>query len=157
MTRLITVTVTVLTALTELASGSSSGSWLRFHVAITWLMYAYSYACLDQEDELEELVMTYSRRGFPFSDEKLCILAYELAKQTRRSGFSPVKKRAGRKWLRGFLKRKPTLRKKNAQNLSAARAMAANPVQVQKFFQLLVQWVCKGKNEYKPISASKYI
>ena len=52
---------------------------------------------LDQEDELEELVMYYAQRGFPFSDEKLCQLAYELASKTNRKGFLPTKKIAGRK------------------------------------------------------------
>ena len=80
--------------------------------------------------------MTYSRCGFPFTDDRLCILAYELAKQTHRPGFSPVKKKAGKKWLKGFMKRKLKLRKKNAQNLLAAHAISANPAQVQKFFQL---------------------
>ena len=94
--------------------------------------------------------MTYARRGFPFSDEQLCRLAYELAKQTRRPGFSPTKKTAGRAWRNGFMDRHSRLRKKNAQNLSAARAIAANPVQVEKFFQLLLEWVRQWKIEYKP-------
>ena len=53
-------------------------------------------ASLEQEDDLEELVMTYSHHGFPFTDNRLCILAYELAKQTNRPGFSPVKKKQGK-------------------------------------------------------------
>ena len=61
-----------------------------------------------------------------------------------------MKKKAGKKWLKGFMKRKPKLRKKNAQNLSAACAISANPAQVQKFFQLLVEWVRKWKIGYKP-------
>ena len=48
------------------------------------------------------------------------------------------------------MKCKPRLWKKNAQNLSAARAMAANPVQVEKFFLLLKQWVRQWQIEYKP-------
>ena len=48
------------------------------------------------------------------------------------------------------MERKPRLRKKNAQNLSAACAMAANPVQVEKFFDLLKEWVRKWKVEFKP-------
>ena len=83
---------------------------------------------IDQEDDLEELLMVYARRGFPFSNDQLCTLAYELAARTNRPGFSPTKKKAGRAWRKGFMCRKPHLRKKNAQNLSAARAMAANPV-----------------------------
>ena len=105
---------------------------------------------IDQEDDLEELLMVYARRGFPFSDDQLCTLAYELAARTNRPGFSPTKKKAGRAWRKGFMCRKPRLRKKNAQNLSAARAMAANPVQVDKFFELLKQWVRAWEIEFKP-------
>ena len=101
--------------------------------------------------------MMYTRRGFPFSDDQLCSLAFVLSKQTRRPGFSPVKKRAGRKWLKGFMKHKPKLQKKNAQNLSAARAMAANPVQVEKFFLLLKQWVRQWQIEYKPNNIWKWM
>ena len=104
---------------------------------------------IDQEDELEDLVMYYPRRGFPFSDDKLCQLAYELASKTRR-GFSPNKKTAGQKWLQGFLKRKPNLCRKNSQNISAAWAIGANPVQIEKFFELSVQWVRKWKIEFLP-------
>ena len=105
---------------------------------------------IGQEDDLEELLMIYARRGFPFSDEQLCGLAYELAVKTHRPGFSPTKKKAGRAWRKGFMQRKPRLRKKNAQNLSAARAIAANPVQVEHFFQLLKQWVRTWEIEFKP-------
>ena len=86
----------------------------------------------------------------PFSDDKLCQLAYELASKTKRKGFSPTKKVAGHKWLCGFLQRKPNLRWKNFQNISAARAIGANPVQIEKFFELLVQWVCQWKIEFMP-------
>ena len=94
--------------------------------------------------------MYYARRGFPFSDDKLCQLAYELASKTRRKGFSPTKKTAGWTWLHGFLKRKPNLYRKNSQNISAAQAIGANPVQIEKFFELLVQWVRKWKIEFLP-------
>ena len=105
---------------------------------------------IDQEDELEDLVMYYARRGFPFSDDKLCQLAYELASKTRRNCFSLTKKTAGQKWLHGFLKRKPNLRRKNSQNISAAWAIGINPVQIEKFLELLVQWVIKWKIEFLP-------
>ena len=65
-----------------------------------------------------------------FLKTSFCALSYELATKTQRPGFSPTKKRVGRAWRKGFMDRKPQQRKKNAQNLSAARAMAANPVQV---------------------------
>ena len=94
--------------------------------------------------------MYYARRGFPFSDDRLCQLAYELASKTKRKGFSPTKKVAGRKWLCGFLQRKPNLRRKNSQNISAARAIGANPAQIEKFFELLVQWVHQWQIEFMP-------
>ena len=31
----------------------------------------------EQEDDLKELLMVYARMGFPFSEDQLCILAYE--------------------------------------------------------------------------------
>ena len=105
---------------------------------------------IEQEDELEDLVMYYARRGFPFTDEKLCQLAFGLASRTQRKGFSPIKKAAGRKWLRGYLKRKPNLQRKNSQNISAARAMGANPYQIEKFFDLLIQWIRKWGLEFLP-------
>ena len=105
---------------------------------------------INQEDELEDLVMYYARRGFPFSDDKLCQLAYELASKTRRKGFSPTKKTTGWKWLHGFLKRKPNLSRKNFQNISAIWDIGANPVHIEKFFEFLVQWVRKWKIEFLP-------
>ena len=98
---------------------------------------------IDQKDELEDLVKYYAKRGFPFSDDKLCQLAYELASKTRRKGFSSTKKTTGWKWLHGFLKRKPNLCRKNSQNISVAQAIGTNLVQIEKFFELLVQCVRK--------------
>ena len=114
------------------------------------LLAIFWHLVTEQEDDLEELLMVYARRGFPFSEDQLCTLAYELATKTQRPGFSSTKKRAGRAWRKGFMDRKPWLRKKNAQNLSAARAMAANPVQVDKFFDLLKKWVRDWEKEFKP-------
>ena len=105
---------------------------------------------LDQGDELEELMMYYAQRGFPFSDDKLCQLAFELTYKTKRNGFLPTKKMAGHKWLHGYLQRKPTLHRKNSQNISAAWAIGVNPVQIQKSFELLLEWVHKLKLEFLP-------
>ena len=88
--------------------------------------------------------------GFPFLDNKLCQLAYKLASKTKRKGFSPTKKVAGWNWLCRFLQRKPNLQRKNSQNNSAARAIGANPVQIEKFSELLVQWVHTWKIKFMP-------
>ena len=91
---------------------------------------------LEQEDNLAEVVFTFARRGFPFTPLKLRELAYELASKSKRNGFSPLRKKAGRYWLRNFLQRYPILRKKNNSNLSIYRAICANKGQVKKFFDL---------------------
>ena len=110
----------------------------------------FDYFKTEQEDELEELLLLFARHGFPFTEKKLCQLAYELACKTKRKGFSPEKKAAGRAWLQGYLDRHPRLRKKLVANLSIARAMSANPVQVNKFFELYQKWLKDWKLELSP-------
>ena len=114
------------------------------------LLAIFWHLVTEQEDDLAKLLMVYARRSFPFSEDQLYALAYELATKTQRPGFSLTKKRAGRAWRKDFMDRKPQLRKKNAQNLSAARAVAANSIQVDKFFDLLKKWVRNWEIEFKP-------
>ena len=44
---------------------------------------------------------------------------------------------AGRKWLKGFLKRHPEITLKTAKNLSITRAMGANETVISNWFKLL--------------------
>ena len=67
---------------------------------------------IELEEELSDIVYTFCERGLPFTEKRLCKLAYELAMANKRPGFSPTKKMAGRYWLKGFLERFPKLRKK---------------------------------------------
>ena len=83
---------------------------------------------------------------------KLRKLAYELAVANKRKGFSPVKKCAGPWWLKGFMKRWPLLKKKNAKNLSLYCAACANAFQVAKFFNLYKSLVNKFQLAYKPFN-----
>ena len=85
--------------------------------------------------------MVYARRGFPFTGKQVCVLAYEMAARDNNKGFSPVKRKAGRCWLKGFYKRHPEIRKKTSINLSIGRAIAANPVQIGRFFDQYTQWL----------------
>ena len=63
----------------------------------------HSFPCFPEEEkELAELVMTFARHGFPFTELKLRKLAYELAKANRRKGFSPEKKLLANGGYRGF-------------------------------------------------------
>ena len=86
--------------------------------------------------------MYYAVCGFPFSEQQLCTMAYDLAKQEECVGFSPLKQRAGRNWLKkGFYKRHPEVRMKNAVNLSIAQAIYTNPGQIDKFFREYKDWI----------------
>ena len=94
--------------------------------------------------------MVYARRGFPFTAKQVCVLAYEMAARDNKKGFSPIKKKAGRCWLKGFYKRNPEIRKKTSINLSIGRAIAANPVQIGKFFKEYTQWLEDWGLNYAP-------
>ena len=63
---------------------------------------------------------------------QMCCLAYQMAESEGKREVSPVKKTAGRTWLRLFLKRHAP---GSIQNLSIARAMGANLVQINYFFE----------------------
>ena len=73
-----------------------------------------------------------------------------MAEDEGNKGFSPVKKTAGRKWLKIFFKSKSKLRIKNSQNLSISRAISANPGSIKKFFENLRKWVADWKLEAEP-------
>ena len=94
--------------------------------------------------------MLYARRGFPFTEVQLCKLAYQIVVSEKKTGFSPIKKRAGRNWLKYFYKRQPDLKKKVASNLSIGRTMAANPGCIDKFFEDYSGWLKEWKLEYSP-------
>ena len=95
--------------------------------------------------------MYYARRGFTFSEGQLCTMVYEMATTEGHTGFSPIKKRAGRNWLKkGFYKRHPEVRKKMAVNLSIARAIHANPGQIDKFFAQYRDWIDDWGLELRP-------
>ena len=107
---------------------------------------------IELEEELADVVYTFFERGFPFTQDRLCTLAYELAEANKRPGFSPTNKKACRYWLKGFLDRWPKLRKKNAKNLSIYCARCANPVVIARFFNDLKKWMRESKVEYKPFN-----
>ena len=105
---------------------------------------------LEQEDNLAATVYGFARRGFPFKPNKLCQLAYEMAIKSKKAGFSPTKKTAGRAWLTGFLQRYPILRKKNTKNLNIARAKGGNKVKIGQFFDLYTPLLEKWGLNFHP-------
>ena len=64
--------------------------------------FLYVFPKIEQERSLVETIMIYARRGFPFSQNQLRVLAYEMASRDGQKGFSPIKQRARRYWLKGF-------------------------------------------------------
>ena len=78
-------------------------------------------------------------------------MVYDLAKQEGCVGFSPLKQRAGRNWLKkGFYKRHSEVRKKMAVNLLIAQAIYANPGQIDKFFMEYKDWIEEWGLQYRP-------
>ena len=75
--------------------------------------------------------------GFPLTIGRVCELAYQYATVNNIEGFSEEAQMAGRKWLKGFLRRHPRITIKKARNLSIARAMGANPTVIGDWFKLL--------------------
>ena len=63
-------------------------------------------------------------------------LAYQYAERNGRKGFSKLTRQVGRVWLKDFPKHHPEIRIKEAHNLSINRAMCANKLTVDKFFNL---------------------
>ena len=94
--------------------------------------------------------MIYARRGFPFPQNQLRVLTYEMAVRDGQRGFSPIKRRARRYWLKGFYQRYPEVRKKMAVNLSIACAIGANPAQITKFFNEYKKWLDTWGLDYTP-------
>ena len=93
----------------------------------------------------EEVGKGKNRRGcqkrLPFHWKAGVCTDYEMAARDNNKGFSPVKRKAGRCWLKGFYKRHPEIWKKTSINLSIGRAIAANPVQIGRFFDQYTQWL----------------
>ena len=57
--------------------------------------------------------MIYARRGFPFSQNQLRVIAYEMGARDGQKGFNPIKQRAGRYWLKGLYQRYPEVRRED--------------------------------------------
>ncbi|KAJ8051161.1 hypothetical protein HOLleu_04625 [Holothuria leucospilota] len=78
----------------------------------------------DIEEELCKVVKTLTSRGLALASKDLQELAYEVAERKGLShNFNPEKKRAGRFWLEGFLKRHPEISVKKAERLARKPAM----------------------------------
>lgn len=86
--------------------------------------------------------MTYVKdmesRLFGLTTRDVRCLAFQLAERNKLDHyFNKDTGMAGKDWLRGFLRRHPSLSIRSPQRTSAARAKAFNPDNVDNFFRLL--------------------
>ena len=75
--------------------------------------------------------------GFPLTRGRVRQIAFQYAHYNSLKGFSENLKVAGKKWVKGFLKRHPNITVKTAKNLSVTRAMGANPTVISKWLREL--------------------
>nr|XP_049698141.1 jerky protein homolog-like [Helicoverpa armigera] len=101
---------------------------------------------IDLEAELESYCKEMDRRFYGLRLQDIKYMAFQLAiKNNLRHPFSVTKASAGKKWLRGFLRRHPTLSIRTPEAVSAARVKGFNPVAVANFFDLYEPELAKIK------------
>ena len=93
------------------------------------------------EGELAHRLKNVADAGFPASSEKVRSVAYTMAKQNNRKGFSEETPKAGRKWFKGFLQRHPELTVKKATLISKPRAQSATLESMVKWADEFVEKV----------------
>jgi DDE superfamily endonuclease/Tc5 transposase DNA-binding domain len=87
-----------------------------------------------EEQQLAEHIRALASAGFPCSRKDVRGLAFEYGKIRGYSGLSKLNSSAGYAWFKGFMKRHTNLTIKKAENLSIARAMSMNRVQITNWF-----------------------
>lgn len=90
------------------------------------------------EDEFARHITDMETRFFGLTYKDLSKLVFEFAdKNNIKNPFNKDKKRAGIKWLKGFLKRNPRISLRMPENTSAARAQAFNKENIAGYFNAL--------------------
>ena len=90
------------------------------------------------EDELVSYVVKMEEMLFGLTLKDLQKLAFQITERNNiKHTFSVVNQEAGYDWLKGFLRRHPTLSIRSPEATSAAGAWAFNRVSVEIFFDLL--------------------
>lgn len=98
------------------------------------------------EEELVQYVKDMEGRFFGITYLDLRKLAFQLAERNNlEHQFNRDKQLAGKKWVRLFMKRQPSLSLRQPEATSYARATGFNKPAVQKFFSLLTEIVDKYK------------
>ena len=127
-----------------LAAGEFQAIWLLWNgLGVIFIIFACMHVGLiffsADERLLADTIYRFQLSGFPLTINRVRELAYQYAQVNNLNGFSGETGRAGRKWLKGFLRRHPKIIIRKARNLSIARAMGANPRVIGDWFQLLKQ------------------
>ena len=60
-----------------------------------WGMFLFDLNA-DDENDLIEVIKKFTRRGFPFTKNRVMSLAYQYTEMNGRKGFSKITKKAGR-------------------------------------------------------------
>lgn len=96
---------------------------------------------LGDEDQIADVVFEFLDGGFPFDALTVRCYAYQYARMNSITGFSPIKKKGGRVWFDGWMKRYPQFTLKNAKTLSLVRALGANRGSITFWFGLYKGWL----------------
>lgn len=92
----------------------------------------------EQEQEILKHLMDMEVRFYGLTMKDVRKLAFDLAEKNHlKHSFNKEKGLAGRDWLRGFLKRNPTLSFRKPEATSIARARGFNRTSVNAFFDML--------------------
>ena len=89
-----------------------SGYWGPLTGLFGHLSRGKDYSCIftsEDEEELAEHISKFAQSGFPFTTVKIQGLGFEYAEEWGIEGFSAIKKVAGRKWFKAFMKRHAAL------------------------------------------------
>ena len=89
---------------------------------------------LDDEVQIAACMVEFQAHGFPLTISHVYSLAWQFADINSIPGFPKDKRKAGRTWAWGFLKRFPQLMCRKATNLSVVRAVAATEPNIHKWF-----------------------
>ena len=88
---------------------------------------------LDDDAQIVECIAEFQARGFPLTMSQVRFLGWQFAYVNGFPGIPLDKKKLGRSWAWGLFKHFPQLTCRKAVNLSVAKAIATNELNVRKW------------------------
>ena len=96
------------------------------------------YLTPEQEDELCDLILEMEARLYGLTISDVRVMVYEFCKKNSiPNKFSEKDQKAGKKWMRGFLKRHSNLSLRKPEPTSIQRAIGFNRSKVDRFYEVL--------------------